>query len=568
MLTPSNEGVKMGLRIIPTTAEGNHHGFRPCFYAQYRDRNGHVTTKKLETKLKGVPPPSGLLKDEGNPAFEKAKGAAEQELAEFLKDNRDAKTATAKYCANVRNATGQTIADMELNGLAKWYRAHEQIRETDANADWLDWKDGIIDDFAVWARAHRCRTAFAVTPELAQEYCAEIANTLSRETLKKKVYRLAGAFRAFLPGEMKNPFEGAFKIATNALPKTVANIHRAPMDENEIRALWTEARKAGSMWYGLAVCAACTGMRIGDVCNLQWRNVDLRNGLLTDVPTAKTGVNVTLPLFDYEPDAENYHPLLGELRRVLDGANTDAAGKDPVYVFPDAHAQYMADKDVIYTHGKFLFAAALFGNAEPEPEDANREPMTPDAIKQAIAAAPWCEKKRTRIMDCYTRIANGETYAQIKAAMNYDALNRVSMDLAEVERMTGERIRPRATGAAHTKRALLDRTRQSAKGRRAASIYGWHSLRHAYVVLAVNGGVPIETVQTLVGHATVKMTMEYFNPTAKQAADAMRRKLRENRAARGQVDGNALAALLNALPVETRNALLQQAQAAALTVAK
>ena len=68
--------------------------------------------------------------------------------------------------------------------------------------------------------------------------------------------------------------------------------------------------------------------------------------------------------------------------------------------------------------------------------------------------------------------------------------------------------------------ACLDKTRKAhAKGGRKSSIYGWHSLRATFVVLALSRRIPEEVVAKIVGHATVDMTRRYFNPTEKNAAD-------------------------------------------------
>jgi len=266
---------------------------------------------------------------------------------------KDKNTAIAAGCSLLSQAIGQEVADLKLSKLAAWFRARERIPETDTNRGWLDWHDKIINDFAEWARTRKCSTVFEVTRELAQEYCESLAKDFTRGTLKKKVYRLAAAFRAFLPNTMKNPFEGAYKIAVaNTDTKGGEEVSRQPLDEEQIKALWKTARNEGSMWYDLAVCATCTGMRIGDVCNLRWCNVDLANNCLPNVPTAKTGRLVTVPIWDYDKTSEAYHPILGELKRVFDAANTDAAGKDPVYVFPDAHAKYSANRSVVTDKGK------------------------------------------------------------------------------------------------------------------------------------------------------------------------------------------------------------------------
>ena len=103
------------------------------------------------------------------------------------------------------------------------------------------------------------------------------------------------------------------------------------------------------------------------------------------------------------------------------------------------------------------------------------------------------------------------------------------MYLADVERLTGEHLRPRsaATASRAIRLDLIERTRAArGVGKRAASLYGWHSLRATFVVLTVEAGVPLPDIQKLVGHTTADMTMQYFNPTAKHTAERVREQMR------------------------------------------
>ena len=54
---------------------------------------------------------------------------------------------------------------------------------------------------------------------------------------------------------------------------------------------------------------------------------------------------------------------------------------------------------------------------------------------------------------------------------------------------------------------------------RARNVVGFHSLRHTYVSIAANAGIPLETVQAVVGHSATRMTEHYFH--ANRAAVAL-----------------------------------------------
>jgi len=70
----------------------------------------------------------------------------------------------------------------------------------------------------------------------------------------------------------------------------------------------------------------------------------------------------------------------------------------------------------------------------------------------------------------------------------------------------------------------------TASGRAAVNV-GFHSLRHTFVSMCANAGVPLAMVQGMVGHTTPAMTMHYFHEDAdalKRAVSALPDVTREN----------------------------------------
>ena len=59
-------------------------------------------------------------------------------------------------------------------------------------------------------------------------------------------------------------------------------------------------------------------------------------------------------------------------------------------------------------------------------------------------------------------------------------------------------------------RAAGIETTSEGEHRRAVDV-GFHSLRHTYVSLCANAGVPLAIVQAIVGHTSVAMTEHYFH---------------------------------------------------------
>lgn len=55
------------------------------------------------------------------------------------------------------------------------------------------------------------------------------------------------------------------------------------------------------------------------------------------------------------------------------------------------------------------------------------------------------------------------------------------------------------------------RPREGQDGKRARVDVGFHSLRHTYVSMCANAGVPLALVQSIVGHTSLAMTQHYFH---------------------------------------------------------
>ena len=117
------------------------------------------------------------------------------------------------------------------------------------------------------------------------------------------------------------------------------------------------------------------------------------------------------------------------------------------------------------------------------------------------------------------------SYRQIAAETGVSR-GQISDYLHSVEELTGTPIVKWAKVCANSNSAILKRTRQNRViGKRAASLYGWHSLRASFVVAALTHGIPIDIVRKIVGHSTVRTTEEYFNPTRAIVAEAVKRKM-------------------------------------------
>lgn len=509
-------------------------GHRPTWYARFT-RNGQKVNVNLGVPIKGKIPTlvaaNGKcrynISAHGDEAFEQSREAA---LAALAKMRRAAKTTgDAKEVKEAKDAvqaaryyrarTGVSVKGVRLNDLGElWAKQKRSYTPTE------NWKDAVQTWFARFAKfaarhaaehGKRCETINEVTSEIASAWFDEIKSSFAWESVTKQMSLLRNAYARYALDKERNPF--ADVIMRNRETANARKPHK-PLVGAELERLFDCASEDRDI-YSLIVAAACTGMRIGDVCTLKWGDVDMQGGII-DCVTAKAGVRASIPIF-------------GRLRDVLNEQSAlPADGSRPsAYVFPAAAALYKSNPTAIYREAKPFFARAIFGttgNPKPTDLDADGNLIPAPALEDVIDQAKFTARKRARILEVYKRFKMGEQSNLIADALDLSR-SQVSMDLREAEKLTGESLRPRVT--ARSKRQstiqLIELTREPRiVGKRAASIYGWHSLRATFVVLAAEAGVPLADIQRIVGHTTTDMTMEYFNPEKKHTAERVRRQMR------------------------------------------
>ena len=494
-----------------------------------------------------------ILTAEGDEAFERSRRQAEKAFARAMREKRKEKSDLAAQVYEKR--TGQKVEGVALDDMGeKWIKAQWKTE----NEGWRNAERKWFDGFVRFARREAtrlgkpCDGVMDITEDIIEAWIKSLEGKYSRATLRRQVQLMGAAFDACVGNRrgkgknrdtsievVANPFISVSK-RTLGKAKDDADkmIHRVPLTEDQLARLF-ELTSEDPKIYPLVVCAACTGFRIGDVCNLKWEDVDLDIGEIT-LTMAKTGGEVTVM-------------ILPRLREVLESAKTvEANGSTPSpYVFPAAQAWYARNPDGLYRYAKPYFARAVFGDDPAEvvevtddgadgeaaalpPPDAEAvgtaDGETPNGaarlsavrdIEEALAEARFTDEKKEKILEVYRRFKSGVRSFEIATALGLKR-SQVSMYLADAERLTGERLRPLAKSGNRkpSKEDLARKTRQGRDaGRHAASLYGWHSLRATFVVLAAKSGVPLADVQKLVGHTTIRTTLRhYYNPTKLHAA--------------------------------------------------
>lgn len=515
----------MGLKLL----KGPNGKLRSTWYADIR-HDGRAVRLNLGVPVRGTPGRNAA----GNPTihggdrdFEASRREAEARFKKIRDESKDDPAALIRKAYRVR--TGRKLANVRLDELAARWRdlpryppatPDQLARGERIFADFLsftkDYAAASPDDDPTAPRRRRFETINAVTPALALAYFQHAKGRVAWSTANSWRLFLSSAWRKFSTSGGANPFDFTVEREGEG-DKTV---HREQLDEDQLERLFDLARPDDFL-YPLVVCAASTGLRLGDVCKLRWESVKFDKGVPFEihVTTSKTGEPVFVPVF------EKFAAVLE--RRLAQRESEPGRGEafDPlVYVFPEAAKKYSTEggQTSIVRAVKPLFARAVYGEpVADEPEDA--EPLDPAAVESAIEGARWKDAKKVRILDVFRRFARGESYAAIrKATGRTSAL--VSQDLHAVELLVGRPVRPGLKTADRTALSMLDQTRKRLPGRRACSVYGWHSLRGTFATIALARGVPIETVAAIVGHTTGETTWKYYIGK-KQAADQARDKL-------------------------------------------
>ena len=487
----------MGLKIIRDGGTP-----RETWYGQYHE-GGKCKVINLGIPIRGRIP--ARLTEQGDSAFEKSRVKAQAAFDNFQMERKQKGTAETLTRTLIESKTGRKVEDVRLDELpARWRSISRNYTPTKSRCIVAD---AVFRRFADFAK---CKYLYEVTPTIAADFFNEIKSTYAWSTVKDHISLLKGSFSKFLPPGVHNPFSGIIKRSRE---ENAAKVHRKPLTEEEVEKLFSTA-KADPFLYPLTVCAACTGLRIGDVCKLEWESVDFANEIIS-LKTAKTGVSVQVPIFPL---------LLKELQSAL-ARKEDGA----VYVFPEACSMYIHNRSGISRRGKYLFAKALFGNTRPD-EMATivnaagelEKPLTDEEVCARIETSPFAPQKKMRMIDTFKRYRSGQTYREIETETGRSR-GQTSEDIHAIELLAGRKYikGPDRTGE---RKRILKLTRQVRPvGKNSASLYDWHSLRATFVVLALQSNVALEDVRKVVGHTTTQTTLEYYNPTKKHLIEKFKR---------------------------------------------
>jgi len=463
---------------------------RDCWYGVYSDA-GKRKVENLGVKWRGTPPESGRVSDKGDEVFEQSRKVAEAKLSSFAEDAKRKGRAEHLTERLIEAKTGRALEYCKITELPNRWRT--MGRDATASDRYFEGCDAHFRRFIehMTTRNPAAVYLYEVTEADAAAFMAACRLVLAPGTAKDCTQLVNKALARFLPVGAANPFSSFTGRRGNG---DTGVVHRKPFTPDELRSLLDAARDDKFM-YPLVVTAAMTGMRRGDVCNLQWSAVDLAGGMLA-VKTSKTEAKVEIPIF----------PML---RKVL----VDLGGKEKGEVFPDAAEMLKENPDGLTWRFKKIVARAFVKEPSNLVPAKKIEVEAANMIQASVPAGP----RRERMLGVLQRYVAGQSVRQIEKATGV-ARATVSTDLRTIEAWIDKKFVRGGTNATNVKGAMAEVTRVArGQGQRAASVRDWHALRVTWITFALAAGVPMEIVRRVTGHATVDIVLKhYFRPDREQ----------------------------------------------------
>lgn len=525
----------MGIRINSSGSGG----LCRTWFARF-SRNGKKFDRALDVPVEGEIPltASGQWdrSAKGDAKFEESKRRALAAFRSILRSDGDQRKKIKKAEAQLLALTGQQIGKTPLSSLAgRWVALERSRKPTESR---INTARRTFDGFASFAAAYsfdngfRCANLEDVTPEMAKAYYDKlIEQGFAWGTVKERYGAMRNAWKRWARSASRsNPFG---EIIVRKGEDDTGRVSRVPLTSAEVARLFEIVREKRPTLFPLLSCVACTGLRLGDACSLKWDEVHLAPekdrrrgvfGMIGPKRTSKTGALVTVPIIQ---------PFAGVLVDL--DARRDVRDE---YVFPDMLARYSKEgtrTGLVREVKPFIALAVDPGAADAasdkpvEVEDGKVGRSLEDVLA-AVAGARMKPEKRDRLERIAREHFAGLQPVAIAAGMGI-ARAQVSQYLRDLEDLAGAVLRTktrrlRKLDLKADRRSLLDVTREKRSvGKCRASIYGWHSLRATFVVLAVEAGVPLAYIEKVVGHSTTEMTLQYVNPTSRHAAEIVGQRL-------------------------------------------
>ncbi len=328
--------------------DGRVRRVRPFWYGRF-EINGQRQCLNLGVKVKGTPPPSLSLKDEGDMDFERSRVAARIKLEGVIEEARTKQGSVRLVEKLYEIKTGEVIKTVLLENLHQEWAKIPRKRKLDER--YSSQCQSTLKRFAEFVHHENVKATEVahVTRQIGHSFLdAESKRGVTAKTWNETLKLLRTTFKHLLPIGAINPF-------SNVPTRETETIFRKPYSPEELAAI-LEAARTDEFIRPILITGICSAMRRGDCCLLEWTKLDLENRFIS-VKTAKTGQMVSIPIF----------PLLYD-ELVLRAKKRQPNEK---YVFPEQAAMYQENPDGITWRVQKVLAAAGFRDDELETANEN-----------------------------------------------------------------------------------------------------------------------------------------------------------------------------------------------------
>jgi len=452
------------------------------WYGRY-EVNGKRCTLNLGVKIRGTPPESLSLREEGDGAFERSRAQAQLKLNEIVDEARRKHDSAHLVERIYELKTGEPIKSVSLDDLpGEWSKIP---RRRSPSPRYAEQCHSTLARFASFVRAHNAQADELghVTRQTARAFmAAEEARGVTDKTWNDTLKLLRATCNHLLPAGSINPFSD---IPTHE----TETVFRKPFTPEELKAI-IDAARDDDFTRPILIAGICTAMRRGDCCLLKHSDVDLAKGFIT-VKTSKTGATVDIPIF----------PLLYD--ELLLHQNNGSP-----FVFKAQAAMYQSNPDGITNRvKKILYAALCPESAQDDGLPVLEDSETRTKVSHYMAALPP-SSKTDRVKTVLSLYLDGKNINEV-ANISGASKGSVSGYLKEAQEACGCQIVRRLSGKRDSSFLRSERK----KGLRSASVYDFHSFRVTWITVALTAGVPLEIVQKVTGHKTVDIVLKhYFKP--------------------------------------------------------
>ena len=328
-------------------------------------------------------------------------------------------------------------------------------------------KKSCFDRFLAWARERGIKNIVQVDGNAAQGYALGLVGMCSAKRRRNILAHLSSVWNAVLPNH-----RGAVNPWAVVIPVVKPEKERVGFTREEEARVLKAAKEVHEQWYVASMIARHTGLRYGDVCRLEWGQVDFKRGVISVRPhktEESSGVEVVVP-------------MAGALREVLEDWKRRW---EPDRVKDDGMARG--------ENGRFVRSST----ARPSETDGDSRTRNETHSGRTLKEE----------QDMVTK-GDGRTRSCLEAGKTASVLQQ------------GKWTATRRVGALATDRVLpwlreygpKDERRFSTVLKRAGldpERYSFHSWRHLIASRLGEAGVGIETRKRILGHTTNEMARHY-----------------------------------------------------------